>query len=564
MRPLHVAVVLFSLAYATCLALHASAVGAAPPGAGPAWHVWRFAGAACLSATCVELVVWLMWAWIRRTGTSTAAGVPLRLTPIDRITLLRERPAVALLMPAHKEATTEQDREALAERIFDTIARTPSYATFFLLVDSPETERANELSVVRRVHARLRAAGRGYDQHRLVLEEYRDKPVSWRHKCGSLLMWLRRHGRPFQYMFVLDADSSLPQPDPRRPETCEVIERMAVAMREDPGLAIIQANITVDGGGTLWGRIQAMNTAVGVNYYFRVFSWLYGRSAPCYGHNCLIRVSDFARYVRNTLGYTSHDHIDSADLSAAGRACVLTDAVITYEQPEETLPGWLKRECRWSRGNGQWLTYLLRKRRLPAGVMVYLLLGVMQYVWALLASVLLVSAAVLVERGVPMVPRPEGLPSRLLVGAVVFSLVVPKLVATPSLPQFACGIACAVLIGPTLTLFQGVAFVLGAFGAKWVPRGARSAGFGVGSAAGICATFYPAMLLGLVMWWLISRATTSPAANGLIAVIAVGMILSPALALLLSWPLRAGRTDSHGRRGGWNFSWNHLRSPTSG
>ena len=41
----------------------------------------------------------------------------------------------------------------------------------------------------------LRAGGREYDGHRIVLEEYRDKPQSWRHKCGSLLMWLRRYGR---------------------------------------------------------------------------------------------------------------------------------------------------------------------------------------------------------------------------------------------------------------------------------------------------------------------------------------------------------------------------------
>ena len=76
------------------------------------------------------------------------AGVPLRLTQTDRFSLLRERPAVALLMPAHNEATTVADREALAERIHDTIIRTPSYATLFVLADSPATERANEQGVV--------------------------------------------------------------------------------------------------------------------------------------------------------------------------------------------------------------------------------------------------------------------------------------------------------------------------------------------------------------------------------------------------------------------------------
>ena len=114
---------------------------------------------------------------------------------MDRVSLLRERPAIALLMPAHNEATTAADREALAERIYGTIIRTPSYATFFLLADSPATEQANEQGVVRRVKRMVCAGGRGYDGHRIVLEEYRDKPQSWRHKCGGLLMWLRRYGR---------------------------------------------------------------------------------------------------------------------------------------------------------------------------------------------------------------------------------------------------------------------------------------------------------------------------------------------------------------------------------
>lgn len=331
MMPLHVAGVLFSVGYLASLALQDGAPGPPSPGFEPAWYIWRFVGAACLSASCVELVVWVMGAWVRRTGAPTAAGVPLRLTPIDRVTLLRERPGVGLLMPAHNQARTAEDREALAERICDTIVRSPSYATFFLLVDSPDTERTNELRVVRKVKSLLRACGREYDQDRLVLEEYRAKPAAWRHKCGSLLMWKRRHGREFQYMFVLDADSSLPRPDPGPPETCDVIERMAVAMLEDPALAVIQANIAIVGARTLWGRGQAIHTAVGATNSCRVFSWLIGRSAPSHGHNCLIRVRDFTQYVRNTLGYRSDDDVDAAQPSAAGRACVLTDAVITHE-----------------------------------------------------------------------------------------------------------------------------------------------------------------------------------------------------------------------------------------
>jgi hypothetical protein len=468
-------------------------------------------------------------------------------------------------MPAHNEATTEADREALADRIYETILRTPSFSTFFLLADSPVSQRANEVEVVRRVKERLRDGGRGYYEDRIVLEEYRNKPASWRHKCGSLLMWMGRYGKQYPYMFVLDADSSLARPDPRRPETCDVIERMTLAMRDDPDLALVQSAICIRDAGTLWGRVQEMNSVVGASYYFRVFSWLYGRAAPCYGHNCLIRVKDFAAYARNTLHYTSHDHVDSADLAAAGKGCVMTDAVITYEQPEESLPGWLKRECRWSRGNGQWLVYLLRKRPLPAGVAVYLVLGLMQYMWALLATLLLVSGAVLVYHGVPLIPRPDAMPSRLLMGGVLFALFVPKLVAAPSLPQFIACAASSVFLGPTLTLFQGISFLLGAFGSKWIPRGARAEGFGAAQAMRICAAFFPSMVLGLLLWSMVAVGSAGIWGGGMLAAMAAGMILSPVLGLVLSWPLpvrdangAANADAGRGRNGGIGSGISHA------
>jgi hypothetical protein len=536
MKRLIAPVMLFAAVYAACLVLHASAVGPAPQNGGVAWYVWHAAGAGCLSASAVELVVWGVWLWMRCTGESAASGVPRLLTPADHLSLVRARPALALLMPAHNEASTAEDRESLVQRIFDILLLTPSYSTFFLLADSPVSQRDNELHVIREIKRRLRESGRGYYQDRIVLEEYRDKPPSWRHKCGSLLTWIRRYGEKFKYMFILDADSSLAEEDPRRPETCDVVERMLIAMRNDASLAMVQAAIEIRDYHTLWGWIQAINARIGSSYYFRVFSYVYQRAVPCYGHNCLFRVSDFASHVKNTLLYTSHDHIDSSDLAAAGRSCVLSDAVVTYEQPEDTLPGWLKRECRWSRGNGQWLVYLLRKWPLPLGPAVYLSLGILQYVWALLASVLLISAAVLVHQDVSMVGRPDALPARLLIGVVLFTLLVPKLAAAPTLPEFFVNVLSSAVLGPTLVLFQGLSFLLGAFGSKWVPRGARVDGFDLRHVMRISTTFFPALLLGLVLWNLIRENISVHTGGTLIVVMVVGLMLSPVVGLVLSWP----------------------------
>src|SRR5438105_889726 len=118
MRPLTAAVVLFVIFYAISLGLYDAALGAAPANAGMAWHVWRFVGAGCLSSTIVELVMLTTWLWQTITRRSAAGGVPLRLRPRERWVLDQTRPTVAMLMPAHKEASTPEDRDALAIRIY--------------------------------------------------------------------------------------------------------------------------------------------------------------------------------------------------------------------------------------------------------------------------------------------------------------------------------------------------------------------------------------------------------------------------------------------------------------
>jgi membrane glycosyltransferase len=313
MRPLHGAILLFLIVFIGSLLCYGAAIGGPPAGAGFVWFAWRAAGAGCLSSTAVELVVFFAWLWQKIRGVRGDGGVPLHLSAADRRELVEARPTVAMLMPAHNEASTPDDRDALIERIHDILMRTPDYAVFFLLADSPASQRDNELAVIAEVKRRLRTSGHGHWQDRLVLEEYRDKPPSWRHKCGSLLKWIQRFGDRYEFMFILDADSSLGVQDPARPQTCDVLARMLVAMRRDPTLAMVQATIEITNHQSTWGWIQAINTRMGANYYLRVFSYLYGRAAPCYGHNCLMRVSDFATHATNTLSYTSHDHVDSSD-----------------------------------------------------------------------------------------------------------------------------------------------------------------------------------------------------------------------------------------------------------
>ncbi|HEV8290989.1 MAG TPA: hypothetical protein VGP94_03675, partial [Tepidisphaeraceae bacterium] len=221
-----------------------------------------------------------------------------------------------------------------------------------------------------------------------------------------------------------------------------------------------------------------------------------------------------------------------------GRGCVLSTAVTTLEQAEESLPMWIKRECRWSRGNGQWIVYLLKKPWLPLGVIVYLTLGILQYLWALLASVLLISTVVLIHRGQPLVANADSLAARLVIGLVVVTLFLPKLAATRRLVDFLVSLFVSTLLGPTLMMFQGIAFLLGAFGSKWIPRGARSNNFDLTEMMRISGTFIPSTVLGLLLWELIRPFVHMQVVDLLICTTIFAMILSPITGLILSWPWR--------------------------
>ncbi|MGE5609379.1 MAG: hypothetical protein ACM359_09000 [Bacillota bacterium] len=543
MKRLTLCFAFFVVIYGGCLALLGQVARPSPPQTSWLWYIWLALGATSLSSIAVEFTFFAVWLWLKYTGFTADSGVPRRLTISDRAFLLQQHPSVAMLMPAHNEASTPQDREALAERICDVLLKTPPYCMFFLLVDSPESQRDHELSVVRDVRRRLRAAGHEDYSHRLALEEHRDKPPVWRHKCGSILRWLQRHGSQYEFMFLFDADSSLPEENPNEPRTRDVVERMVVAMLRDRNLAMVQAAMHIRDHQTPWGWVQAVNAQVGTAYYLRVFSYLYGRATPCYGHNCLLRVRDFARYARNTLRYTSHDHIDASDLAAAGRGCMISDAVLTLEEPEDSILMWLKREARWSRGNGQWIVYLCKKRGLPLAPIVFLSLGIAQYLWALVGGLFFVATAAVLSDNSGLASHVGTAPAQVLTGLVAFALFVPRCLASPSYREFFGSTAIGLILGPAIMLFQGLAFVLGAFGTRWIPRGSRTDLFSPRQMLRIASTFLPITVLGALLWYQVADNLQSGHFTLFLQIMITALIVSPLTAVLVSWPWRRYRRE---------------------
>jgi membrane glycosyltransferase len=248
-------------------------------------------------------------------------------------------------------------------------------------------------------------------------------------------MWLDRYVDDYEFMFVLDADSALLEPDPRRPSTVHPLERLVLAMRQHPDLAMIQTAIDVKNDPTLWGWFQTVGVGMASRYHGVLFRWLWEGQVPSFGHNVLFRVTDFARHVRNTLEYLSHDFLDAADLETAGRTCIQTYNVTTGEDGEASLLGYVVRDLRWSRGNAQWANYWMTKVGLPLGPRMYIAIGILCYLWPLLASVQLLATGLLLHRGVPLVDTSRPYAVAVLVASVVASLILPKAMASRSLPE---------------------------------------------------------------------------------------------------------------------------------
>jgi hypothetical protein len=305
---------------------------------------------------------------------------------------------------------------------------------------------------------------------------------------------------------------------------------------------MIQTAIDVDTEPTLWGWVQRAGIGMASRYHGRLFQWLLEGSVPSYGHSVLFRVADFTRHARNTLEYLSHDFLDAADLATAGRRCVHTYAAVTREEGEASLLGYLKRDLRWARGNAQWANYWFTKPGLPLGPRIYLAVGILSYVWPLLASVAFVTAVLLLGTGVPLIGTAHPWAVALLLPCVVLSLVLPKALAAASARDFAGSLAIGVLGSPSVMPIQGFLFLIGAFGTKWTLRGSRSSQLDYDHLLALVRLFLPVSLLGLSLWCLSLGDVTAPSfGEVLVRAHLALMVVGPIVAVVLSCPWHGPR-----------------------
>ncbi|ADL01621.1 glucans biosynthesis glucosyltransferase MdoH [Brevundimonas subvibrioides] len=276
----------------------------------------------------------------------------------------------ALLMPLYNEDA----RAALARlgALDASLARLGASDAFdlFVLSDSTKDEAAvAELSAC--MALRAHAGSQLY---------YRRRTENVERKAGNIADWTRTFGGAYDFMIVLDADSTM---------AGETVLRLVDAMERNPGVGLIQTAPTIIKAQTLFARVSQF----GVRLYGRVaaagLAWWAGSEASYWGHNAILRTRAFADCAglpelegRKPFGghIMSHDVVEAALLRRAGWAVHVTAALDgSCEETPPTLTDFIRRDHRWCQGNLQHLALIgarglnpISRLQLAMGCMAYL------------------------------------------------------------------------------------------------------------------------------------------------------------------------------------------------
>ncbi|HXG52306.1 MAG TPA: glucans biosynthesis glucosyltransferase MdoH [candidate division Zixibacteria bacterium] len=306
---------------------------------------------------------------------------------------------------------------------------------FFVLSDTsdPDIQVEEELAWARACR-RLGASGRLF---------YRHRRARIKRKSGNIADFLRRWGRDYDYMAVLDADSVM---------SGETIVRMARTMERNPRVGILQSLPATVNRESLFARVQQFaNRAYGPMLAAGLYFWQLGES--CYwGHNAILRIAPFIAHCglprlpgKPPLGgeILSHDFVEAALIGRGGwEVWLFCEPSGSYEETPPTLLDELKRDRRWCQGNLQHLK-LLAGDGIRGGHRDVFLMGVMSYVSALLWFLFLVlcTAEITADALLPpsyFSPQPALFPlwprwnpqwAIALVGTTAVLLLLPKLLA---------------------------------------------------------------------------------------------------------------------------------------
>lgn len=223
---------------------------------------------------------------------------------------------------------------------------------------------------------------------------YRKRAVPLNRKSGNISDFLRRWGRNYRYMVILDADSLM---------SAETLVRLATLMERHPQAGIIQSVPVPVQGRTFFARmIQFGSTLYGPLFQAGQNYWQ-GCSGNYWGHNAILRVAPFMEHCQlpplqhgTRTRFMSHDYVEAALMRRAGyEVWMACDLEGSFENLPPTLIDHARRDRRWCRGNLQhgWLLtahelHPISRLHLAQGILAYwssplwllfLMLGTLQF-----------------------------------------------------------------------------------------------------------------------------------------------------------------------------------------
>lgn len=388
----------------------------------------------------------LLFLWISVGFWIGVTGFVLRRIGGDRRSLLHRHSAAeldatplartAIVMPIYHEPV-ERTLGGL-RAIYRSLEQTGKLADFdfFILSDSraPGYWLA-EKAAWYRMCTELRAFGRLF---------YRRRSLNMNYKSGNIADFLRRWGKRYEYMIVLDADSLMEG---------ETLVRLVQLMQREPQVGLIQTNPVLVNAKSLFARAQQFaNQVYGPLFGTGLAAYQLGEAAY-WGHNAIMRTQAFMAHcgLPKMRGFglfkgpiASHDFVESAYMARAGYEVWLEPGLAgSYEESPPTVVDELTRDKRWAKGNLQHLWVLLTTPRLRWAHRMAFVNGIMSYLasplWLTFLALSTISAARLVLQPITYFPQSHGLfpiwpqwdpaTAILLVASTLFLLFFPKMLA---------------------------------------------------------------------------------------------------------------------------------------
>jgi len=240
---------------------------------------------------------------------------------------------------------------------------------------------------------------------------YRKRLNQINKKAGNVADFLRRWGKNYRYMVVLDADSIM---------TGQALVQLVAQMQKNPGAGIIQTAPRIVNGATLYARLQSFANRVYSPLFLAGLNYWQQHEGNYWGHNAIIRVQPFMDHCSlpdlpgsEPFGgrILSHDFVEAALMRRAGWGVWLAqDIEGSYEEGPPTLIDSAKRDRRWCQGNMQH-AWLLTARGFRPANRFHLFLGVMAYLssplWLLFLFISTINVFDLATSLTPGHVRPE-------------------------------------------------------------------------------------------------------------------------------------------------------------